>query len=306
MTAPAVVIDCDPGHDDFLAILLAQRFAELRGITTVAGNASVANTTRNACIAADMCGFRGPVVAGAGGPLLGEPRFAEQIHGASGLDGPELPAVIRPASDGEASSFLIDACGPGTWLIATGPLTNVALAIRRDPGFATRLAGISLMGGSTSCGNVTPAAEFNIWADPEAASIVFSSGARLRVVGLNVTHTVLADWPFVQRIRQLGSRPARFAGDLLAAFLTAYGKASGRPGFAPVHDPCALLRVTHPDLFGSAPARVDIELTGAYTRGMTVVDLRELAGITAANADVALSADGARVLDLLYETVSAL
>jgi inosine-uridine nucleoside N-ribohydrolase len=306
MAAQAVVIDCDPGHDDFLAILLAQRFAELRGITTVAGNTSVANTTRNACIAADMCGFSGPVVAGATGPLLGEAQFAEHVHGASGLDGPELPAVIRPANDGEASSFLIDACGPDTWLIATGPLTNVGLAIRRDPGFATRVAGISLMGGSTSYGNITPAAEFNIWSDPEAASIVFNSGARLRMAGLNVTHTVLVDWPFVQRIHQLDTPPARFVGDLLAAFVTAYSKMSRQPGFAPIHDPCALLRVTHPDLFGSAPAHADIELTGAYTRGMTVVDLRELAGITAGNVDVAMSADSARVLDLLYETVSAL
>lgn len=306
MSVSAVVIDCDPGHDDFLAILLAQRFAELRGITTVAGNTTVANTTRNACIAADMCGFRGPVVAGAAGPLLGEPRFAEDVHGASGLDGPELPAVIRPANDGEASSFLIDACGPDTWLIATGPLTNVALAISRDPGFATRLAGISLMGGSTSYGNVTPAAEFNIWADPEAASIVFNSGARLRMVGLNVTHTVLVGWPFVQRLRQLDTPPAGFVADLLAAFVTAYSKMSAQSGFAPIHDPCALLQVTHPGLFGSIPARVDVELTGAYTRGMTVVDLRELAGITAGNADVAMSADSGRVLELLYETISAL
>jgi inosine-uridine nucleoside N-ribohydrolase len=300
------VIDCDPGHDDFLAILLAQRFADLRGITTVAGNTSVANTTRNACIAADMCGFRGPVVAGAAGPLLGEPQFAEHIHGASGLDGPELPSVTRLANEGEASSFLIDACGPETWLIATGPLTNVALAIRRDPGFATRLAGISVMGGSSSYGNITPAAEFNIWADPEAASIVFNSGVRLRMVGLNVTHTVLVDWPFVQRIRELGTPPARFVGDLLAAFTTAYSKMSRQPGFAPIHDPNALLWITHPDLFGSVSARVDIELAGTFTRGMTVVDLREAADITAANVDVAMSADSARVLDLLYETVSAL
>ena len=306
MAPSVVVIDCDPGHDDFLAILLAQRFADLRGITTVAGNTSVANATRNACIAADMCGFRGPVVAGATGPLLGEPRFAEHVHGASGIAGPELPAVIRPASDGEASSFLIDTCGPDTWLIATGPLTNVALAIRRDPGFAARLAGISLMGGSTSYGNITSTAEFNIWADPEAASIVFNSGARLRMVGLNVTHTVLVDWPFVQRVRQLDTPPARFVGDLLAAFVTAYSKFSRQPGFAPIHDPCALLWVTHPDLFRSVSARVDIELAGTFTRGMTVVDLRELAGTSAGNADVAMSADSARALDLICETVSAL
>jgi inosine-uridine nucleoside N-ribohydrolase len=126
------------------------------------------------------------------------------------------------------------------------------------------------------------------------------------MVGLNVTHTVLVDWPFVQRVRQLDTPPARFVGDLLTAFVTAYSKMSGQPGFAPIHDPCALLWVTHPDLFGSVSARVDIELAGTFTRGMTVVDLRDLAAISAGNADVAISAASERALDLIYETVSAL
>ncbi len=306
MNAHSVVVDCDPGHDDFLAIILAQRFAELRGITTVAGNTSVDNTTRNACIAADFCGFRGPIVRGSAGPLLGDPHFAEDIHGTSGLDGPELPSVIRPATAGDASSFLIDACGPGTWLVATGPLTNVALAIRRDPGFASRIAGISIMGGSTSFGNSSPVAEFNIWADPEAASIVFNSGARMRLVGLNVTHTVLVDSEFVRRIQELGTTQAAFIGELLEGFVTAYSKVSSNPGFAPIHDPCALLGVTHPELFEYLPAHVDIELTGTLTRGMTVLDRRELCSIGAANVDVAMSANSRAVLDLVFGAIASL
>jgi inosine-uridine nucleoside N-ribohydrolase len=306
MATQAVVVDCDPGHDDFLAILLAHRFAELRGITTVAGNTNVSNTTRNACIAADMCGFRGPIVRGSAGPLIAEPRFAEDIHGASGLDGPELPAVIRSATDGDASSFLIDECGPHTWVIATGPLTNVALAIRRDPDFASRIAGISIMGGSTSFGNKSPVAEFNIWADPEAAWVVFNSGASIRMVGLNATHTVLIDNAFVQRIRRLETAQAKFIGELLDAFVNAYSKISMQPGAAPMHDPCAVLGVTRPDLFEFMSTHVDIELTGTLTRGMTVVDQRELANISAVNADVAVSADSREVLELIFDAIRIL
>jgi inosine-uridine nucleoside N-ribohydrolase len=180
------------------------------------------------------------------------------------------------------------------------------MAIRRDPGFVSRIAGISIMGGSTSFGNMSPVAEFNIWADPEAASIVFNSGARLRMVGLNVTHTVLVDSAFAQRIRRLETAQAEFIAELLDAFVNAYSKISTQPGVAPLHDPCALLAVTHPDLFEFVSMHVDVELTGALTRGMTVVDQRELASISAVNADVALSADSSEVLDLLFEAVRVL
>jgi inosine-uridine nucleoside N-ribohydrolase len=306
MNAPAVIVDCDPGHDDFFAILLAQRFTALRGITTVAGNTSIQNATRNACIAADVCGFTGPIVAGSAGPLVGQPRYAEHIHGASGLDGPALPATTRPATEGDASSFLLAESGPGTWIVATGPLTNVALAMRRDPGLAGKLAGIAIMGGSTLFGNVTPAAEFNIWHDPEAASMVFSSGATIRMLGLNVTHTVLVERGYIDRMAALGSAAARFSSELLGAYMSSYDQISSKPGTAPLHDPCALLAVSHPDLFGFVSAHVDVELAGALTRGTTVVDQRELADTGPANAQVALTADGPQILELLFETISQL
>jgi inosine-uridine nucleoside N-ribohydrolase len=306
MNAPAVILDCDPGHDDFFAILLAQRFTELRGITTVAGNTSIQNATRNACIAADVCGFTGPIVAGSAGPLVGQPRYAEHIHGASGLAGPALPETSRLATEGDATSFLLAESGPDTWIVATGPLTNVALAMRRDPGLAGRVAGISIMGGSTSFGNVTPTAEFNIWHDPEAASIVFSSGAAIRMLGLNVTHTVLVDRAYTDRIAALGSAAARFSSQLIGAYMNSYDQISSKPGTAPLHDPCALLAVSHPDLFGFASAHVGVELAGTLTRGTTVVDQRELADTGPVNAQVAVTADGPQVRELLYETISRL
>lgn len=301
-----MVMDCDPGHDDFLAILLAHHFTELRGITTVAGNASIDDTTRNACIAAEMCGFRGPIVRGSSGPLVGEPHFAEDIHGTSGLAGPALPPVTRSADPGDASSFLLEECGTGTWVVATGPLTNVALAIRRDPGFALRIAGISIMGGSTSFGNKSPVAEFNIWSDPEAASIVFSSGAAIRMLGLNLTHTVLVDEMFVERVDGLESSHAKFLGELLREFVNAHNRVYRQGAVAPLHDPCALLAVSHPGLFEFVPSHVDIELTGTFTRGMTVVDQRGMRDATVTNADVAMWADGPRCLELLFETVRTL
>jgi inosine-uridine nucleoside N-ribohydrolase len=306
MTAPAVILDCDPGHDDYFAILLAQRFTALRGITTLAGNTSVQNATRNACIAADICGFTGPIVAGSAAPLVGQPRYAEHIHGASGLDGPALPETTRPATEGDATSFLLAEAGPDTWIVATGPLTNVALALRRDPGLAARVAGISIMGGSASFGNVTPTAEFNIWHDPEAASIVFSSGATMRMLGLNVTHTVLVDRGYIDRIAALGSAAARFSSELLGAYLNSYDQISSKQGSAPLHDPCALLAVSHPGVFGFVPMHVEVELAGTLTRGTTVVDQRELADTGPANAQVAVTADGPVVLELLYETISRL
>ncbi len=162
------------------------------------------------------------------------------------------------------------------------------------------------MGGSTSFGNSSPVAEFNIWADPEAASIVFNSGARMRLVGLNVTHTVLVDSEYVRRIQELGTTQAAFIGEVLEGFVTAYSKVSSSPGFAPIHDPCALLGVTHPELFEYLPAHVDIELTGTLTRGMTVLDRRELCSIGGANVDVAMSANSRAVLDLLFGAIASL
>ena len=222
-------------------------------------------------------------------PLLAPPRYAPQVHGESGLDGPVLPALTRqPASD-DALGFLLDATRheEGLWLVATGPLTNVALALRADPALAGRLAGISLMGGSAATGNVTPVAEFNIWCDPEAAAIVFDAACPVWMSGLDLTHQVLVRPPLVERIRSLGTRTGTFVADLLDFYLDGYAATHFGERAAPLHDPCALLVLTHPELFERHPLPISVETSGHLTRGMTVLDRRQRALGLTATADAA-------------------
>ncbi len=274
--SPAIILDCDPGHDDALAILLAGRTTELIGITVVSGNAPLDKTLRNALVTAQIAGLDVPVHAGAARPLLAEPRHAAFIHGDSGLDGPELPALRREAASADAARFLIDTARArdDVWLVATGPLTNVALALREAPDLAERLRGISLMGGAWGPGNVSAAAEFNILADPEAAAIVFASGARLVMAGLDVTHQFMIDGDRRARLDALGTAAARFAAALLRFYGEAYARAFGGEPQGPLHDPCAVLALTQPELFASEERHVVVETRGQHTRGMTVVDRR--------------------------------
>jgi inosine-uridine nucleoside N-ribohydrolase len=166
-----MIIDCDPGHDDAIALIVAARHANVLGVTTVAGNAPISATTRNARIVLDMIGSAAPLHQGAHRPLVAPPQHAAYIHGQSGLDGADLPEPSGPADSEDAVGFIIDTCRAteGVWLVPMGPLTNIAIALRSAPDIAQRIAGISLMGGG-SFGNRSAAAEFNIWADPEAAA----------------------------------------------------------------------------------------------------------------------------------------
>ena len=249
---PRMIIDCDPGHDDALALLLADHLADVVGITTVSGNAPLPAVTANALGLKTLMQGDVPVHAGAAGPLApgdGQPRHATHVHGESGLDGVDVPPAASPAGD-DAVGFLLDASRRETdlWLVAIGPLTNVAAAISRDPGFVGRLAGISIMGGSTRGGNVTAAAEFNIWADPEAADLVFRSGAGIRLCGLNLTHQLKTSAALLERIQAMGSARSTLAAQTVAylhgRMLALTGEAA-----AALHDPCAVLAVTHPALF---------------------------------------------------------
>jgi inosine-uridine nucleoside N-ribohydrolase len=285
---PAVLIDCDPGHDDAMAILLAGATTELVGITTVSGNAPLERTLHNALVVAQIAGLDVPVYAGAERPLLEPPRHAAGIHGESGLDGPILPPLKRGAAAGSAVRFMLESAEvrDDLWLVATGPLTNVALALGTEPALATRLRGISLMGGSWGPGNVTAAAEFNIRADPEAAAMVFDSGAHIVMAGLDLTHQFTVDASRRAAMAALGTAPARFAAELMLAYTEAYARLLGLDAGAPLHDPCAVLAVTRPELFASEPRHVAVELCGSHTRGMTVVDRR--AGAPAAPANVTL------------------
>lgn len=258
-----------------LALFVAAHASELIGVSAVSGNAALEYTVRNALLACQLADVNVPVHAGAAKPLTRPARHAAHIHGVDGLGGPELPALRRQADAQPAVRALLAAAEKhdDLHLVAVGPLTNVALALSLEPALAQRLAGISLMGGATTVGNITATAEFNIWADPEAAAIVFGSGAEIVMADLDLTHQFLIDRDRVAEVRQLGGTVARFAADLLGFFIDAYEQTYGE-AVGPLHDPCSVLAVTHPQLFDSVRRHVAVEQYGELTRGMTVVDGR--------------------------------
>jgi inosine-uridine nucleoside N-ribohydrolase len=303
---PRVLVDCDPGHDDAVALVVAARHADLRGITTVAGNAPLDRTTYNARVMRDLLGVDVPVHSGAARPLVAEPRASPAVHGTSGLDGADLPAPTRELDGTDAARFIIDTCRAeeGSWIVAVGPLTNVALALRSAPDLADRIAGISLMGGGTF-GNRSAVGEFNIWADPEAAAAVFGYGGPLVMAGLDLTHQLLATSPRIDQVRSLPGRLAKTLADLFAFFSTTYiARHDDIPG-APIHDPCAVLALTHPGLFERVPRHVAVETAGALTRGMTVIDRRTLKERPPPNCDVLTTIDADRAWDVIVEAIAA-
>jgi inosine-uridine nucleoside N-ribohydrolase len=302
---PAVIIDCDPGHDDVIALVVAARHTRLLGITTVAGNAPLEMTTRNAIITRDLLGIDVEVHSGAERPLVAPPRHASYVHGASGLDGADLPEPSGPAASTDAVGFIIDTCRSqeGTWLVPIGPLTNIALALRAAPDLAGRIAGISLMGGGTF-GNRSAASEFNIWADPEAAAAVFDYGGPLIMSGLDLTHQFLATVERVERIRALPGRLAAILSDLFDFFRERYVARHEDMGGAALHDPCAVLALTHPHLFGRQEMHVVVETQGEHTRGMTLLDHRGLLEKPAPNCAVQMSVDADAGFDLITAAIA--
>ena len=305
-----IIIDCDPGIDDALALVFAHGSPGLRlcGVTTVAGNVPLDMTTANALRVADFVGIGDvPVVAGCAGPLLRPGLDAHHVHGASGLGGALLPAPASRAAAGHAVDYLIETIGaaPGEiTLIAIGPLTNIALAVRREPRLAGWVRDFVIMGGSAGRGNTSAAAEFNIAADPEAAAIVFGAGWTVTMVGLDVTLQARATAVVLDRMRGLG----RLGAALLLPALSGYrgvteepsapGGASRAAGGAAgaawdrgpaVHDVCAVAHVAWPGLIRCLPARVEVETQGRWTSGMTVTDFGAASGVC--NALVATEID---------------
>jgi purine nucleosidase len=241
------------------------------------------------------------VTAGCAVPLLHPPLTAEHVHGRDGLGGASLPPPAGVAAPEHASDFIIGTIlsAPGEiTLVATGPLTNIALALRREPALTTLVRDFVIMGGSTTRGNVTPAAEFNIAADPEAAAVVFSAGWTVTMVGLDVTLQAVADPAVTERLSMLG----RLAEVLLLPSLSAY--AGDETGYPAVHDLCAVAHVARPDLLGLRPARVEVETAGRWTSGMTVTDFRALAGED--NALVATMIDIPALWDTVHDAYSRL
>ncbi len=305
---PRILLDCDPGHDDVVAIIVANHAADLVGITTVAGNAPLDRTTYNACVIRDLLGLTAPVHSGAVRPLLAPPLTATFVHGESGLDGADLPAPTRDVDSTDAVGFIIETCraAEGTWLVPTGPLTNIALALRAAPDLVDRIAGISLMGGGTF-GNRAVMSEFNIWADPDAAAIVFDCGAPLTMAGLDVTHQFLVTHDRIRDIDaiadEFGSKFAAVLADLFRFFADNYISRHDDLAGAPLHDPLAVMAITHPHLFGGCRRHVTVETRGELTRGMTVIDRRQIRPRPEPNCTVLESVDAAGAWQLVVDAV---
>ncbi|MBN1837726.1 MAG: nucleoside hydrolase [Spirochaetales bacterium] len=306
-----ILLDCDPGHDDMMAIMLAcahPQQLELLGITTVAGNQTGDKTWLNARRILTLIGrTRIPVARGADRPLVREMTTAPAIHGSSGLEGAELP---EPATEGlpvHAVDFLIDALRASpepVTLVPTGPLTNVALALRKDPGIVANIQRIVLMGGAVFDSNVTPAAEFNIYVDPEAARIVFTCGAALTMVGLDVTNKAFLTFDEIEEVSRWSGRVSTVVAPLLGYFARANREVFGFEG-APLHDALAVAHLLRPGVIRTKFLNVEIETAGELTRGRTVVDVRGVTG-RRPNAEVALEVDRESFRDLIFEAVRIL
>jgi inosine-uridine nucleoside N-ribohydrolase len=305
MAALPMILDCDPGHDDAVALAVAARHARVLGITTVAGNAPLSATSRNALIVRDLLGLDVAVHSGADRPLVVPPRHADYVHGESGMDGADLPEPVRPVDSADAVAFIVETCRAteGVWLVATGPLTNVAMALRAAPDLAGRLAGISLMGGG-SFGNRTAAAEFNIWADPHAAAITVGYGGPLILSTLDVTHTLQATPERIGQVRALGTRLATQFADLFEFFSGTYVTRHRNLTGAPIHDPCAVLALTHPQLFTRRGAHVVIETSGEHTIGQTVIDNRDLREVPDPTADLLTGVDADAAFAVILEAIA--
>lgn len=301
-----VILDCDPGHDDAIALILALASPELQvlAVTTSAGNQTPDKTLHNALRILTLLGRRDiPVAAGAPKPLARELIIADNVHGESGLDGPRLPdpAFAPQVMTGlELMAKCLRESPEPVTLVPTGPLTNIALLLAAHPELKPRIARIVLMGGAAGAGNWTPAAEFNIYVDPEAADMVFKSGVPITMCGLDVTHEAQVMDEDIERVRAIANPVARCVAELLDFFMIYHRDPKWGFAGAPLHDPCTIAWLLAPALFHGVECRVDIETQGAHTSGMTVVDRYGLTG-KPANALVLLGLDRAGFIDLLVQ-----
>lgn len=280
-TAPRkIIIDTDPGQDDAVAILLALGSPEditVLGVTAVAGNVPLALTQKNARIVCELAGRPDvKVFAGCETPIGRTLVTAEHVHGKTGLDGPVMPDPTMPLQDGDAIDFIIETLrneptGSVT-LCPLGPLTNIAVAFEKAPDIVERVQEIVLMGGAYfEVGNITPAAEFNIYVDPEAADIVFKSGVPIVVMPLDVTHKALTTAPRVEAFRSLETKPGIMVAEW-TDFFERFDKEKYGSAGAPLHDPCVIAYLIKPELFQGRHVNVEIEVNSELTRGMTVAD----------------------------------
>ncbi|MDR3961458.1 MAG: nucleoside hydrolase [Eggerthellaceae bacterium] len=308
--AKKIILDCDPGHDDAVAILLAlgNPEIELVGVTTVGGNQSLEKVTYNARAVLEKArATTVPVYAGCDRPLIRPQEVAVSIHGKSGLDGVELPEPSRPLEDMHAVNYLIKTVmesEPGTiTLVPTGPLTNIALACRLEPKIVDRVKEVVLMGGGYHKANWSAVAEFNIKVDPEAAHIVFNESWRLTMIGLDLTHQALCTPEVQKRIENIGTPLAQFVSDSMDFFRQAY-KDNQNFVDPPVHDPCTIAYLIDPSVVQTRRCPLDVEIHGELTSGMTVADLRGPEPSTdECNTQVATKLDFDKFWDLVTEAI---
>ena len=311
MTKPKILIDCDPGHDDAVAILYAAKHLDLVGITTCHGNNTVDNVTNNTLALLTLASLDIPVARGSADPLIGRKILPNNTHGKFGLDGTDLPVPDRTSIDAHAVDFLIETARSHKdelILAIIGPSTNVALAMKKEPRFASWLREITMMAGSTTFGNITPVAEYNVWCDPEAAAVVFDSKAPIRMVGYNVTSVTGTNQQDIVRLLS-GPTVARHIGELLAFYLSRQQERQ-RTEIATMHDVCAIVPYVDETLLEYLHCNVGVELHGTLTRGMTVCDVRPLTaegqrmrGVGDANALVAIKSDARRLIDGVLATL---
>jgi purine nucleosidase len=308
-----IILDCDPGQDDAVAILLALASTDelqILGITTVAGNVPLAKTQRNARLMCDLAGARNvPVFAGCSRPILRPLHTAEDVHGREGIDGAEIREPKTPLQKDHAVDFIVETLRrsgeDSVTLVPVGPLTNIASALVKAPELAPRIRDIVLMGGAMrEGGNTTPSAEFNIYVDPHAARVVFECGRPITVMGLDVTHQVLATPPRVERIRALGTKTGETVASMLQYFNRFDTEKYGSEG-APLHDPCTIAYLLEPGLFRGKHVRIDVETASELTMGATAVDFWAVTG-RAPNALWMHGVNAEGFFDLLTERLSRL
>ena len=279
-----IILDCDPGHDDAIAILLAAAnpAINLLGITTVSGNHNVDNTTRNALSVCTAYGIKVPVAKGSPGPLLSDQVLAVEIHGETGLDGPVLPPASFDLDTRHAVDFIIDTVmaheAKTVTLVPVGPYTNIALAIRKDPRIIARVKRVIAMGGAITRGNITPAAEFNVYADPEAADVVFRANWDVTMVGLDLTHQALATPGLQNRVRAIGGSISTFILDIWAFIATTHGGLL-QIAYPAIHDACCVAALIDPTVFTTEKADIRVETAGRWTKGMTVCNFEKMGGM---------------------------
>jgi pyrimidine-specific ribonucleoside hydrolase len=303
-----IIIDCDPGHDDAIALMLAianQDVLNLAGVTTVCGNQSLKLVTENALKLLSYLKADYKVAKGADKPLVRDIRFSAAAHGKSGMDGPELPEPSMSPVDMDAVPFMADlirSSSEKVTIVALAPLTNVALLLKAYPGIKHKIAQISLMGGGIEKGNITSVAEFNIYTDPEAAKIVFESGIPIVMSGIEVCEKACIYPEEIDRMLS-GGKASHLAGRLLQ-FYSIYSKAAHYEG-SPLYDPCAVAWLLEPELFTSRRFHIDVETQGLATRGMTVADKRPnpQGGF---NAEVLQTVDRDGFIRLIFDSLARL